>query len=40
VILAMLDGEALPYDLAAEIDEAFGSEDADDYRDEPGTEAP
>jgi hypothetical protein len=27
--------ETLPYDLAAEIDMAFGSEDVSDYRDEP-----
>jgi hypothetical protein len=29
--------EALPYSLEEELDSAFGSEDADDYREEPGT---
>lgn len=29
--------EALPYDLAAELDAAFGSEDVTDYQEDPGT---
>jgi hypothetical protein len=30
--------ETLPYDLAAELDEAFESDDVASYREEPGTE--
>lgn len=32
--------ETLPYDLHAEIDEAFGSEDESDYREPKGTDTP
>jgi hypothetical protein len=32
--------ETLPYDLEAEIDMAFGSEDESAYREEPGTSDP